>query len=442
MPLRVGFLTERMILGFGVDLVVDQTARRLARSGCEVSVYTTRSELDPGSVPYRIVVLPDQLGCHDPDSLSFQAAALRLLRQEPIDVWVPQTPPFYSWSAQLPAPVVCVEHGTPPGHFFPARFGRFLDAATERRFRHTYARLRPADGLVAISASIREALPEAVRPRCVVIPNGGDHYPAASAAEAAQLRGSLGVAPGQPLLAWVGRIEPERDHQPYKGFGAFLRLSEALQRRHPQLAVVVVGRGRESAAAFLRQRGLLPLLNLPAERMPALLAAADLFVSTSRWEGFNLPLVEAQAQGTPVVAYHLCAHPEVVAEGISGLLVPCPGPGPDPAASDATAEAALLEAVSGLLEDPGRLAALAEGARAQAARFRWDATAAQLLQLLEACRAEALANPAAAQPEPLPRPPSRLRDLAHRLRRWHALGGRRTVLRECARSLLRALGLI
>ena len=442
MPLRVGFLTERMILGFGVDLVVDQTARRLARSGCQVSVYTTRSELDPAELPYRIVTLPERLGCHDPDSLAFRAAALQLLRQEPIDVWIPQTPPFYDWSAQLPGPVVCVEHGTPPGHFFAARFGRFLDAATERRYGHTYARLRPADGLVAISAAIREALPEPARRRCVVIPNGGDHYPAATAADAEALRTTLGVAPGQPLLAWVGRVEPERDHQPYKGFGAFLQLSETLRQRHPQLAVVVVGRGREPAAAFLRDRGLLPLLNLPAERMPALLAAADLFVSTSRWEGFNLPLVEAQAQGTPVVAYRLCAHPEVVAEGTSGVLVPWPEPGPDPAQQEAAAQAALLEAVSGLLAEPERLAALAAGARAQAARFRWDDTAAQLLQLLQACHAEAQADPAAAEPEPLPPPPSAAQDLSPRLRRWYALGGRRTVLRECARSLLRAVGVL
>ena len=250
------------------------------------------------------------------------------------------------------------------------------------------------------------------------------------------------MAPGQPLLAWVGRVEPERDHQPYKGFGAFLQLSETLRQRHPQLAVVVVGRGREPAAAFLRDRGLLPLLNLPAERMPALLAAADLFVSTSRWEGFNLPLVEAQAQGTPVVAYRLCAHPEVVAEGTSGVLVPWPEPGPDPAQQEAAAQAALLEAVSGLLAEPERLAALAAGARAQAARFRWDDTAAQLLQLLQACHAEAQADPAAAEPEPLPPPPSAAQDLSHRLRRWYALGGRRTVLRECARSLLRAVGVL
>ena len=47
-------------------------------------------------------------------------------------------------------------------------------------------------------------------------------------------------------------------------------------------------------------------------------SAADVAVSASRWEGFNLPLAEAQLYARPVVAYDLAAHPEVVAP--SGVL--------------------------------------------------------------------------------------------------------------------------
>jgi hypothetical protein len=50
-------------------------------------------------------------------------------------------------------------------------------------------------------------------------------------------------------------------------------------------------------------------------------AASDIFVNTSKWEGFNLPLLEAQFQGVPVLAYDHGPHPEVCRRGETGILV-------------------------------------------------------------------------------------------------------------------------
>ena len=56
--------------------------------------------------------------------------------------------------------------------------------------------------------------------------------------------------------------------------------------------------------------------------MPALLAACDIVVQPSHWEGFGLVLVEAMAARRPVVATAVSAIPEVVRDGETGLLVP------------------------------------------------------------------------------------------------------------------------
>jgi starch synthase len=75
---------------------------------------------------------------------------------------------------------------------------------------------------------------------------------------------------------------------------------------------------------------------------------AELLVHPARWEGFGLALLEAMLAGRPVVATHVSAAPEIVADGETGVLVP-----PDDAA-------ALSEAVLGLLADPARAAAMGE----------------------------------------------------------------------------------
>ena len=45
-------------------------------------------------------------------------------------------------------------------------------------------------------------------------------------------------------------------------------------------------------------------------------SACDCYVTASLWEGFDMPVVEAQACGKSVVAYDVCSHPEVVKKGI------------------------------------------------------------------------------------------------------------------------------
>lgn len=384
MALRVGILTERMILGFGVDLVVHELASRLAARGGAVTVFTTRTDDIYARAPYPIVDLTRHVsGGADVFSAAFMVDAVGFLRTQAIDAWVVETPPFYYWLEHLPPPVVCVEHGTPPGSFFPRSTGRKLDRSTRRRYEGIYGRLRPGDALVAISEYIRSCFPERLRKVAAVIHNGGDHYPPATAEASAAFRRRLGIGDANLVVLWVGRAELDNDVQPYKGFQELLRLAPRIKAALPKAQIVVVGRGDEAARRAMEAAGITVALNLARDEMPAAFRAADVFLSTSRWEGFNLPLVEAQHQGTPVVAYDLCAHPEVVLDGTSGLL-----------AGNADG---LLDAVVRIAEDAGYRRHLAAGARASAARFTWDSNAEALAAVLERCVREARAH--AAEPK-------------------------------------------
>ena len=55
--------------------------------------------------------------------------------------------------------------------------------------------------------------------------------------------------------------------------------------------------------------------------IPELMAASDLFVMPSNWEGLGLVFLEAMAAGLPVVANRVSGVPEVVEDGVTGILV-------------------------------------------------------------------------------------------------------------------------
>ena len=85
--------------------------------------------------------------------------------------------------------------------------------------------------------------------------------------------------------------------------------------------------------------------------IPDLLAALDIFVLPSHSEGVSLALLEAMAAGLPVIATAVGGLPEVVTDGVNGLLIPPQDP------------EALAQALARLLDDPALAKKLGENAR-------------------------------------------------------------------------------
>lgn len=184
-------------------------------------------------------------------------------------------------------------------------------------------------------------------------------------AHAAKARAELG-AMDRPLVMAVGALEPHR------GYRTLLDASRAWLRRDPVPLVAVAGEGRQRA--WLQRRidaeGLPVRLLGRRDDVTSLLAAADVAVLPSRWES-RAPLAQdALRLGVPLVATAVGGVPELV--GGAAELVPYGDAG------------ALAAAVTALLDDPARRAALAAAGRAQAGTWPTeDETIAQVLSVYD-----------------------------------------------------------
>ncbi len=177
------------------------------------------------------------------------------------------------------------------------------------------------DAVIVVSEGLASFLEKAVRlPRrkMVVIGHGIDGV--FSAGPRPEARRAPGLPPFDPLLGAVGRLSPEKGHV------VLLRALPQIVAAFPRAGLVLLGDGRSrpELEAEAHRLGIADRIVFLGYRrdVPALLAALDLFVQPSLYEGFGISLLEAMAAGLPIVASRVGGIPELVQDGTTGLLVP------------------------------------------------------------------------------------------------------------------------
>lgn len=133
-----------------------------------------------------------------------------------------------------------------------------------------------------------------------------------------ELRTEWGVAPHDPVIIQVARLNRLKDHV------TALRMMELVTQRLHRARLVLVGDGEERPALeqLARQLGLERQVIFFGERSDVadILPAADLFLLTSITEGIPLTLIEAMAAGLPCVTTDVGGNGEVLVDGETGLL--------------------------------------------------------------------------------------------------------------------------
>jgi glycosyltransferase involved in cell wall biosynthesis len=161
--------------------------------------------------------------------------------------------------------------------------------------------------------------------RITVIRNGIDPAPFGRKAAPGKLHYELGVPPNTPLIAVLSRVSP------IKGLEYFLDAAAVVSAKIPDARFLIVGKADTRDAGYQRQLeahadrlGLSRRVVFTGLRMdvPELLDDVSVSVLPSLSEGLSNVLLESMAAGVPVVATRVGGSPEVVEDGVTGLLVP------------------------------------------------------------------------------------------------------------------------
>lgn len=200
---------------------------------------------------------------------------------------------------------------------------------------------------IAVSSALAgELIARGIPPgRISVIHNGIDPAPFEAAADQfAQRRGNDAI-----VVATAARLAPQ------KGLLYFVKAAAVLAPLFPQARFLLFGEGpdRPSLERLARRLGLQERLLFCGHctDLPRRLAGIDIFVLPSLTEGFPLTLLEAATAGCAVVATRVGGIPELIRDGVHGLLV---------TPADATA---LARAIASLIRDPAKARRLALACR-------------------------------------------------------------------------------
>lgn len=295
-----------------------------------------------------------------------RALAAEVVRRPPDVLFVPaHVIPFVLPPARLPPSVVTVHDlGY---HVFPAAHPRgqrlYLELST-RWSTWAAARVIAVSQATALDLARRYGVPPG---RMRVIHEAGVAPEVVTAAHMAAVLAKHGLT--RPYALFVGTLQPRKN---------VVRLARAYARLVqcgvPWDLVLVGAPGwlSEPLLAELDQLGLGERLHrlgyVPDEDLPALFRSALLFAFPSLYEGFGLPVLEAQSHGVPVVTANNSSLPEVA--GDAALLV-------DPTDVDAIADAMLR-----LSQDEVLRQRLVTAGYANVKRFSWEKAARETLAVL------------------------------------------------------------
>jgi glycosyltransferase involved in cell wall biosynthesis len=358
-PYSIAFLLTSFEIG-GTERQMVELIRRLDRSQFDVHVacFHRRGALEPAATSNAASVATFPI-----DGFRRPSAALQLLAFarwcRTIDAQIVHTCELYANIFGLPGAKLAG---------VPVRIGNRRELRTPDKTHAHFAgqRLayRAAHAVVANSSAAADQLRREGVPaqRIRTIPNGVDCTIFSPA-----------VRDGGDSRA-IRRIVTVANLRPEKGHDTLIAAAARVIDRQPDVEFDIVGDGplRASLVRQVNLRGLRSKFRFLGERedVPAILAASDLFVLPSRSEACPNGVLEAMAAGLPTIATRVGGVPELITDGVSGVLV-------EPDAPDALA-AAMVD----LMDRPHFAFALGRAARdAAGRRFSFDRMVASFEEL-------------------------------------------------------------
>ncbi|MCA9386816.1 glycosyltransferase family 4 protein [Candidatus Dojkabacteria bacterium] len=316
--MKIGILSERLLRGFGVDLVIHNQANGLAAKGHNVTVYVQNYDKTFLDQNYKVVVIDSPL-LFNPLKTEYTLLKrkIKFFRKEKNDAWIIHAWPFFVLTPFLKGKVFIYDHGT------VASKGMYLKRRLVfwyQKFMSRYVYFFFSNKIITISKYIRSSLPMHTRWKSTVIYNGTNHYTSGYTKDESKilkLKEKLAIRDSDFVMLYVGRLNHEG--QPYKGVNDLIDIYQHIQ--DSDIKLIMAGFGSDEDRINLEKKGIIAINNVPDHELLMLYDICNIYVSATKWEGFNLPMVEAQSFGKIPVVYNIGPHNEILNSGKDSFVV-------------------------------------------------------------------------------------------------------------------------
>lgn len=318
--MRIAVLTPTFFAYSGIDRVVEMQVAALARKH-SVTVFCLDGDIKVPRVRVVRLGMPRNQTLSRIyrlflflDVLKRRRATKMLIRFDRIHTHFYPMSVFAADAKRRNPSIELIEHDY--GVATPSLFTSIHERVYLRLFtRFSYRYMRSADKVVSISHYLAGVLKRDAGISASVEHIAIDKTRFNAQADGGSVRRELGIGKA-PMCLYVGRLSP------HKGIHLLIQAYKRAKKSIPRLVLVIGGKPTFQGYAdeLKRIAGDDPDVRfigfVPDDRLAEYYAAATVYTTCTRWEGFDMPIPEAAACGTPTVAFDVCAHPEVTADGI------------------------------------------------------------------------------------------------------------------------------
>lgn len=200
------------------------------------------------------------------------------------------------------------------GLAFPKLFSKLYERIYLRLFSFfTKLSARNADGAISISKFLQKQLKKQIGLNSKVKYVDVDKKRFHKKINGKKIREKYNLK-NSPTCLYVGRISP------HKGIHLLIDSFNLVLKKIPNAKLLIVGKHTfDNYSKKLKQKSNKNIIFcgfVPDKELPSYYAACDVYTTATLWEGFDIPIVEANLCGKKAVAFDLCSHPEVIRDGI------------------------------------------------------------------------------------------------------------------------------
>ena len=315
--MKIAILTPTFAPFSGIDKIVEHQETELSRQGHEVTIFCLEAQMRPRHAKLVELGMPKSLLLQRLYRLFFFMdfvkidRAVRMLKGYDLMICHLYPMTLIATEARKRYRIKYTYYNA--GVAEPAAFSSLAERAYMRLFTYlTNESVSNADSAVSISRYLQGKLKRETGLNSTVEHVFVDkkRFNKRNSGAAIRRKYKLGRS---PVMLYVGRLSP------HKGVHILLKVYKLVKEHVPDVKLIVAGKATFPAYSRelrkLADRDVIFTGFVPEKDFPELYAACDVYTTCTLWEGFDIPIVEANLTGKPAVAFDIGAHPEVLRKG-------------------------------------------------------------------------------------------------------------------------------